>query len=111
MSGFGDMVADDIDGVFLNQDEFAELHNLNGTECMAIVQDVSNGNGLSIGDGITQTYPIIYGNKKQVNCKKSDLPEVPVNGQAFYLDEKLYLVDTCTDDMGMLTINLIANDR
>ena len=47
----------------------------------------------------------------QVNCKKSDLPEVPVTDQVFTIDGKVYLVESCADDMGMLTIQLVANDR
>ena len=111
MSGFQDMVAADIDGVFLNLEEFAEKHDLNGTECNCIIQDVANGNALSTGDSTLHAYPLVYGNRKLVNVKKSDLLEVPVNDQTFYVDGKLYLVESCDDDMGMLTIILIANDR
>ena len=41
MSGFKDMVAADRDAVFLNLEEFAETHNLNGTNCNCILQDES----------------------------------------------------------------------
>lgn len=111
MSGFKDTVAADIDRVFLNLEEFAEVHDLNGTECNCIVQDVSSAHGLSVGDGYVQSHPILYGNSKLVNCKKSDLPEAPVNDQIFYLDGKMYLVDHCDDDEGVLSIYLVANDR
>ena len=40
MSGFKDMVAADNEKVFLNLDEFAEEHDLNGTTCKCILQDV-----------------------------------------------------------------------
>lgn len=108
---FKDMVAQDINQVFLNLTEFADPHNLNGTECIAILQDISVAEGLSTGGGVTQTYPGLYGSRLQVNCKKADLPEVPVFGQTFTIDDKLYLVESCADDMGMLTIQLVANDR
>ena len=29
----------------------------------------------------------------------------------FYLDEKMYEVESVSDDMGLLTIQLVANDR
>ena len=46
-----------------------------------------------------------------MNCLKTDLPEVPVFGMRFYLDEKMYEVESVSDDMGLLTIQLVANDR
>ena len=41
----------------------------------------------------------------------TDLPELPVYGQLFGIDDKQYLVESCADDMGVLTIQLVANDR
>ena len=112
MSAFKDMVAADCGEVFINIEEFAESHhNLNGTVCNAILQDVSVAEGLSTGDGVTQTYAGLYGSRLQVNCKTEDLPEVPRYGQTFLVDGKLYLVESCDNDMGILTIQLIANDR
>lgn len=108
MSTFKDQVAEDNITVFLNGEEFADTHNLNGTECIAILQDISVAESLSTGAGTT---PGIYGSRMQVNCKKSDLPEVPVTDQVFTIDGKVYLVESCADDMGMLTIQLVANDR
>lgn len=108
---FKEMVFGDIDNVFLNLEEFADPHNLNGTDCVSILQDISVAESLSTGAGTTQTYPGIYGSRMQVNCKKSDLPEVPVTDQVFTIDGKVYLVESCADDMGMLTIQLVANER
>lgn len=93
---------------FLNRWEFAQTHNLNGTECRAIVQDVTVEQSLSTGD---ETYYTLYGSRLMVNCLKSDLEEVPVYGQIWTLDGKQYLVDSVADDMGILTIQLEANDR
>ena len=56
-------------------------------------------------------FPGIYGSQLQVNCLKADLPEVPVYGMRFYLDDKMYEVESVGDDMGILTIQLTANDR
>lgn len=111
MSAFKDQVTADNTAVFMNAAEFAELHNLNGTDCVAILQDISVAESLSTGAGTTQTYPGIYGSRMQVNCKKSDLPEMPVTDQVFTVDGKLYLVESSANDMGMLTIQLVANDR
>lgn len=111
MTPFQKQIAADNAAVFLNEMEFAELHDLNGTECMAIVQDISVAQSLTIQQGKDDYYPCLYGSQLQVNCQKADLPEVPVYGMRFYLDDKMYEVESVGDDMGILTIHLVANDR
>lgn len=111
MSGFKDMVAGDNDKVFLNLDEFAEEHNLNGTTCKCILQNISVTDDLSIDQEMSQSYPGLYGSRLLVNCKTAALPEVPVTDQPFRVDGRLYMVEKCDDDMGMLAIQLVANDR
>ncbi|MBO5167644.1 MAG: hypothetical protein J6B49_00900 [Phascolarctobacterium sp.] len=106
--GFKEMVAADNASVFLNLDEFAEIHNLNGTRCTAILQDISIDQTLSVGE---DDYRNLYGSTILVNCRKNDLPYVPVHGQTFNVDDQLYLVESVADDMGMLTIKLISNNR
>ena len=111
MKNFREQIAADNTAAFINSLEFAEEHNLNGTVCNAILQDISVAESLSTGTGSTQTYPGIYGSRLQVNCLAGDLPELPVYGQLFGIDDKQYLVESCADDMGVLTIQLVANDR
>ena len=106
---FKEMIAADNINVFLNADEFAANHNLNGTNCKAILQDISVDPKLSINND--ENYPLLYGSTLLVNCQKSDLPEMPVSGQTFSVDQELYLVESVADDMGMLTIKLISNSR
>lgn len=111
MMDFKSQIAADNTAAILNNLEFADAHNLNGTECTAILQDISVAEGLSTGNGDAQSYPGIYGSRLQVNCLTEALPEVPVYGQLFLVDDKQYLVESCADDMGILTIQLVANDR
>ncbi len=111
MTPFQEQIAADNAAVFINDMEFAELHNLNGIECKAIVQDISIAQSLSISLGKDDNYYGIYGERLQVNCLKADLPEVPVYGMQFYLDDRLYEVESTGDDMGILTIQLVANNR
>ena len=111
MKNFREQIAADNTAAFINSLEFAEEHSLNGTVCNAILQDISVAESLSTGAGSTQTYPGIYGSRLQVNCLAGDLPELPVYGQLFGIDDKQYLVESCADDMGVLTIQLVSNDR
>ena len=111
MTPFQEQIAADNAAIFINEIEFAELHNLNGTECLAIIQDISVAQSLSIATGKDDNYFGIYGSRLQVNCLKDALPEIPVYGMRFYLDKKMYEVESVGDDMGILTIQLVANDR
>ena len=106
MRTFKEQIAADNAAIFINALEFAEEHNLNGSICNAILQDISVADDVTAKSGIA--YAGIYGSRLQV---KSDLPEIPVSGNGFELDGKLYLVESCADDMGILTIQLVANER
>lgn len=111
MSAFKDMVAADNRDVFLNLDEFGEEHDLNGDTYRCILQNSASVQALSIGEGINKTYPELYGDDLVVNVQTHDLSEIPVYGQIFSVDGTNYLVDTVKEDMGMLTIGLVANER
>ena len=73
---FRDYLESDIDDVFLNEDEFAEGHNLNGTVAKAVIQSptaresfLSNGSHVS-NDGL-------HGVSVFVHCKLKDILEIP----------------------------------
>lgn len=108
---FRDTLAADRD-VFLCGDEFAEMHDLDGLQGMAIVQQVSADDSYSFGSNLeTRRYYELYGSHTEVNCKEEDLPDgVPVYGQVFRLDGKLYTVAESKTDLGIVTLVLVAND-
>ena len=102
---FKEQVADDID-VFLDMDEFAEEHDLNGTATVAIVQSPTakerfsgTARSYDVYDGVTGTDVVVY-------CRANALPEIPVEGQRFTLDGEIYLVSQCVDEMDVLSITL-----
>ena len=111
MTPFEEQIAADNAAIFINDMEFAQVHDLNGTKCKAIVQDISVAQSLSVETGKDDSYFGVYGSRLQVNCLRDDLPEAPVYGMRFYLDGKMYEVESAGDDMGILTIQLVANDR
>lgn len=108
---FRDTIPNDNENVFLNYDEFAEDHDLNGTTAKACIQNDTFGQGLTTGSGDDQTYLGIYGSQIKVYCLTDALPEVPIYGQTFSVDGKGYLVMSVANDVGMLCITLLANDR
>ena len=93
----------------MNEEDFAEEHELNGTTCKAVVQgELTGERKFNIGkSGIV--YDDVYAADVVVHVKKEYLPEVPVRDEIFYLDGESFIVENCTDDMGILTIGLTAN--
>ncbi len=102
--GFKQYVERDWD-VFINMEEFADEHDLNGTQCKAVVQSPTDQerfiDGLKYHD-----YDGIHGIEVVVHVRKDALPEAPIDGQVFYLDGKIFRVAECIDDMGILSIKL-----
>lgn len=104
---FKEMAAADA-GVFMNLDEFAETHELNGKTCVCVLsRDETDEKAAAMPDG-RRTPDGLHGDFLTVCVKKSDLARIPKQGENFKVDQKRYTVDTCADDMGILTITLGA---
>ena len=106
--GFKEMVAADVSAVFLSPVDFGERHDLNGTECICVVE------GLAAREGFQQSekyegYDVVHGATNVVHVKKADLGEMPVEGEVFKLDGEIHYVHSCVENMGMLSIYLRAN--
>lgn len=103
---FKDQVAADLD-TFINSDEFADEHNLNGDTVKAIVESPTSQERWITGKEYG-VYNGLEGNLYIVHCRKADLSAVPVYDQRFDLDGIICIVDSVIDDMGILTIELHA---
>nr|DAL33563.1 MAG TPA_asm: Gifsy-2 prophage ATP-binding sugar transporter-like barrel, 4 helix bundle.7A [Caudoviricetes sp.] len=91
--------------VFFCPDEFAEEHDLNGTVCPCIVQSPTARETFLQGvsyDG----YDGISGKTVIVHVATDKLPEIPREGQVFTLDEETMTVNSCVNDIGILSITL-----
>ena len=104
MSGFKDMVAADIDNVFLNEDEFAETHTLEGNTCVCVI---TNDRTKRVTRS-ARNFSGLHGDFLCVVVKTSSLQREPKQGENFRVDSKLYKVGSCTEDMGVYTIQLAA---
>lgn len=106
MSKFKEHLTYDL-SVFFNLDEFAETHDIDGRQVVAVV----DSDILKIrSERITERYDGIHKGEVAVYVRAVDLPDRPVFGQHVRLDDKLYLVAECTEDMGVLEIVLGANE-
>lgn len=107
---FREQVAADIEAVFLNASEFAEIHQIDDVECLAVVcNDTTSRMNASRTLGGPRVTDGLHGDYATVAVKKADLPRVPVQGNNLRLDGKLFKVASCTEDMGMLNILLAGN--
>ena len=102
-----DILSSDLDEVFFDAGDFAETHNINGTDVLCVVDtDLNKIRSVQDSeqyDGISLTLTRLY-------VKKSDLPKRPVYDKVFRLDEKPYTVVDCADEAGVWVITLGLND-
>ncbi len=106
MNLFEEMVNQDHKNIFLNTNELGQTHNLNGTECIANVQALTDKDRL-VQQGVD--FDNIAGEVINVFCVLHDLPEKPSKGQLFKLDNRIFYVQEIIDNYGMLKITLGAN--
>jgi hypothetical protein len=101
-----DFLASDLP-TFFNPDEFAEMHDFDGRQVLAVV----DSDILKIrSNDKSEQYDGVYKGEVAVYVKAADLPARPVFGQQMRLDGKLYLVVECSEAMGVLEIVLGANE-
>lgn len=107
MSTFKDMVEADIEGVFINLEEFGDTHTWNGGrgtgasyEIKAVLDDdVLIKQYTSQFEFFGQDIHMLFSPAKGFKKK-------PKNGDAVHLDGNLYTVDRIEEDMGMYAIFL-----
>jgi len=95
-----ELIFNDIDSVFLNLDDFAEEHEVNGITLLCIVDD---DRLIERTDAAAQG---TYLGEKLLFLKASDLPGKPSVGFRMTLDGELYYVRACAENMGMYEIRL-----
>lgn len=103
MSAFKDMVARDLDTVFLNVDEFAELHMVEGKE-IPVVMDDDRLTTLKKGQilGLVEADMLLMG-------KVSDFPADMEPGRLLNVDGRELIVSKSSRDMGLIEAALRQN--
>lgn len=103
MSAFKDMVARDLDAVFLNVDEFAELHMVEGKE-IPVVMDDDRLTTLKKGQilGLVEADVLLMG-------KVSDFPADMEPGRLLNVDGRELIVSKSSRDMGLIEAALRQN--
>lgn len=100
---FKDEILKDLDTVFLNLDEFAELHRVEGKQ-IAVIIDSDQLNKLKQGQilGLVEADMLLMG-------KESDLPANLDPGRLLNVDGREYIVGESGKDMGLAEVALRQN--
>ena len=103
---FKDQIKQDLSDIFLNLDEFADLHWIEGKEVPVVIDSDIMAKLSKIGDnrihGMDEADMIIMG-------KASDLPENLDPGRLLNLDGREVIVVTTTSEMGLVQIAVRQN--
>lgn len=103
MSAFRDMVESDRDAVFLNLDEFADEHNVDGKVIRVSLQDEQLEEG-SLGQGLSTL--ALSDSTLAMYAKTEDLNGRKLAGETIYIDDVGYTVVTWLEEMGITTVIL-----
>lgn len=106
MISFREQVANDIENVFFNMEEFADIHDVEGEEIPVVLYEDDN----EIHDGgSARNYDGLSSDNVSLAIKRENMKEkLPANGQNFHLDKKLYKVKTVKEQMGVVFIQLAS---
>lgn len=105
MMGFKELAARDIQTVFLNSDEFGEIHNVDGKSMTVIIDGMEvverSKKQIEHGrvDGIYEKQIIMY-------VSRSQFGNLPAIGRRLTLDRNNYRVTDAVDEGGMYSITL-----
>lgn len=103
---FKDQIKQDLSDIFLNLDEFAYLHRIEGKEVPVVIDSDIMAKLSKIGDnrihGMDEADMVIMG-------KASDLPENLDPGRLLNLDGREVIVVTTTSEMGLVQIAVRQN--
>ena len=103
---FKDQIKQDLSDIFLNLDEFADLHRIEGKEVPVVIDSDIMAKLSIIGDnrihGMDEADMVIMG-------KASDLPENLDPGRLLNLDGREVIIVTTTSEMGLVQIAVRQN--
>lgn len=102
MSYFKDMVAADVKRIFLNPDEFAEKHNIDGKEILCVLdKNINSDPTLAKALGVYSNTVTLYVSEKDM--------EVPKATGSIRIDGSVHLVVSAGIEDGMIVI--VAEER
>lgn len=107
MSSFKEQLEADL-GTFINDDEFAELHTINGIEFSCVLEGLTTKEMLTKANN-TPSYDGINGITRILHIRTADMQERVAYGNAIDVDGEMYRVGDVVEDVGLMTITLEAD--
>ena len=104
---FKDLVAADVSNVFLNLQEFAEIRLINGKQMSVVVDDnelLERDKATALGAQLTGTYKA----RRLIYVSKEEFGPRPAQDVILTMGTKEYRVKACTEEAGILAIELEA---
>lgn len=110
MISFKELIAKDNETVFMNQDEFAELHNINGKDMLCTIDN----NELIDREKRYQYKKSLYADGiylKQllIFVRAEDFGPLPAIGRSVTFDKKSYIIADAINEDGIYSLCLEAN--
>lgn len=102
-----DQMEMDVSRVFLNGDEFADKHVVNGENVLCVIDDPASE---IRSNRQNEQIPGFSKNARVLYISASAFANMPVYGQLLTIDGEEFFVEACRDEGGMLAIELGANE-
>lgn len=103
---FKEILESDVHDVFMNMDEFSDMHMVNGKE-MAV--QIDSNEQIEREKRMNQHVDGVYKNQKLMYVAASDFGKLPAQGIALTLDGKMYKVTDAISEGGIYSITIEAN--
>lgn len=103
---FKEILESDVHEVFMNVDEFSDMHVVNGKK-MAV--QIDSNEQIEREKRMNQHMDGIYKNQKLIYVAASDFGNLPAQGSKLTLDGKMYTVSDAVSEDGIYSITIEAN--
>lgn len=103
---FKQVMQNDIDRTFFNEEEFSDKHTIDGVPMTVMVDDMEH---IEREKRMKSKMDGIYARQILIYVKASEFGPLPAQGRLLTLDKKRYIVVDSTDEGGVYTITLEAN--
>lgn len=107
MSLFKDLIKSDVTNIFINNDEFSEIHVIDGEEMDAIID---SNELIERTKSEKDNMDGIYTKKILIYVKEEQFGAPPKYGATLDVDNKSYTVCDVANECGIYSITLEAND-
>lgn len=103
--GFKEVIQSDINNIFLNNEEFCDMHMVDGKEMHVIVDELE----LTEREKKSVNKDMTYKAQKLIYVSAEEFGKLPKINRPFNLDGRTYLVRDASEEDGMYSITLEVN--